>query len=243
MHWYYITEGRAHGPVDSGQLLALSDADIVRPETRVWHQDMSDWQPLKASETVQVTLHTCSRCHQRRPDSEMLTYCNQAICGACKSAFLQCIRDGVSLTVPPIYAGFTIRLLAWFVDAVTLLAFTTPLLVLLEGLAPPPASLVLVIVSWMAIALAGGILTAAIQMLYETLFVGCYGATPGKMACGLKIVRSDGSPLTFRRAFARYWGKVLTGMTMGIGFLLIAIDSQRRSVHDFICDTRVVRNE
>ena len=243
MHWYYITEGRSHGPVDSGQLLALSDAAIVRPETRVWHQGMSDWQPLNASETVQITLRTCSRCHQRRPDSEMLTYCNQEICGACKSAFLQCIRDGVSLAVPPTYAGFTIRLLAWFVDAVTLLAFTTPLLLLLEGLAPPPTSLVLVIVSWMAIALAGGILTAAIQMLYETLFVGYYGATPGKMACGLKIVRPDGSPLTFRRAFARYWGKVLTGMTMGIGFLLIAIDSQCRSMHDFICDTRVVRNE
>jgi uncharacterized RDD family membrane protein YckC len=63
------------------------------------------------------------------------------------------------------------------------------------------------------------------------------------MACGLKIVRPDGSPLTFRRAFARYWGKVLTGMTMGIGFLLITIDSQCRSMHDFICDTRVVRNE
>jgi uncharacterized RDD family membrane protein YckC len=80
-------------------------------------------------------------------------------------------------------------------------------------------------------------------MLYETWFVGRYGATPGKMACGLKIVRPDGSALTFRRAFARYWGKVLTGMTMGIGFLLITFDRQCRSMHDFICDTRVVRNE
>jgi uncharacterized RDD family membrane protein YckC len=243
MHWYYIAEGRAHGPVDSGQLLALTDGAIVHSETRVWRQGMSDWQPLKASETVQITLRTCSRCHHRRADSEMLTYCNQAICGACKNAFLQCVRDGVSLATPPIYAGFTIRVLAWFVDAVTLLAFTTPLLVLLEGLAPTQSGLALVIVSWMAIALAGGILTAAIQMLYETWFVGRYGATPGKMACGLKVVRPDGSPLTFRRAFARYWGKVLTGMTMGIGFLLIAIDSQCRSMHDFICDTRVVHNE
>ena len=243
MHWYYIAEGRAHGPVDSRQLLALADGAIVHPETRIWRQGMSDWQPLKASETVQITPLTCSRCHRGQSDSEMLTYCDQAICGQCKSAFLQCIRDGVSFAEPPIYAGFTIRVLAWFVDAVTLLVFTTPLLVLLEGLAPPQGGLVVVIVSWTAITLVGGILTAAIQMLYETWFVGRYGATPGKMACGLKIVRPDGSLLTFRRAFARYWGKVLTGMTMGIGFLLITVDGQCRSMHDFICDTRVVRNE
>ncbi|MDP7397493.1 MAG: RDD family protein [Lentisphaeria bacterium] len=243
MQWYYIADGRAHGPVSSSRLLALADGAIVRPGTRIWRQGMAGWQPFKTSETVQVPPRTCSRCHGSRPDNEMLTYCDQPICGQCKSAFLQCIRDGVSLAEPPIYAGFTIRALAWFVDAVTILAFTTPLLVLLESLAPDSGDLATVILSWLVTALAGGILTAVIQMLYETWFIGRHGATPGKMACGLKIVRPDGSLLTFRRAFARYWGKVLTGMTMGAGFLLLTIDRQCRSLHDFICDTRVVRNE
>ena len=32
-----------------------------------------------------------------------------------------------------------------------------------------------------------------IAIAYETYFVGRYWATLGKMACGLKIVRSDGA--------------------------------------------------
>src|SRR5204862_4056591 len=51
------------------------------------------------------------------------------------------------------------------------------------------------------------------RMLYTWLLVGRYGATWGKMLVGIKVVMADGRPLTYGRAFARYWGEIVTQFT------------------------------
>ena len=61
------------------------------------------------------------------------------------------------------------------------------------------------------------------------------------MALKLRIVRPDGSPLTYARAFGRHWGKFLSSITLLIGYIIAAFDSEKRALHDRICDTRVVR--
>ena len=77
--------------------------------------------------------------------------------------------------------------------------------------------------------------------MYETWFVGRWGATPGKMACGMKVVRADGSKVTYLRAFGRYWGKALSRLTFMIGYVIALFDQEKRALHDWICDTRVVQ--
>jgi len=57
-----------------------------------------------------------------------------------------------------------------------------------------------------------GILTGIgflVQMAYETWFIGRFGATPGKMVCHLKVVRSDGRPLTYQRSLGRFGAKAI----------------------------------
>ena len=76
---------------------------------------------------------------------------------------------------------------------------------------------------------------------YETWMVSKYGATQGKMVMGLRVVRSDGSPITYMQAFARYWAKVLSGLLLGIGFIMGVFDKEKRGLHDRICGTRVIR--
>ena len=39
----------------------------------------------------------------------------------------------------------------------------------------------------------------------------------------------------------RYFGKWLSYMAMGIGFLIAAFDAEKRAMHDMICDTRVIK--
>jgi len=34
---------------------------------------------------------------------------------------------------------------------------------------------------------------------------------------------------------------MLSGMTLGIGYILAAFDAEKRGLHDMICDTRVIR--
>jgi uncharacterized RDD family membrane protein YckC len=85
------------------------------------------------------------------------------------------------------------------------------------------------------------ILGTVFQVAYNTWFLGRYGATPGKMALGLRVVRTDGSKVTYLRAFARYWAEMLSGIMCYLGYVMAFFDAQsRRTLHDGICDTRVI---
>ena len=76
---------------------------------------------------------------------------------------------------------------------------------------------------------------------YNTIMQGKYGATLGKMACGLRVVQPDGAPISYGRAFGRAWAEMLSGFICDIGYIVAAFDDQKRSLHDHIANTRVIR--
>jgi uncharacterized RDD family membrane protein YckC len=80
-------------------------------------------------------------------------------------------------------------------------------------------------------------------MGYQIFFLGKYGATPGKMACKLKVVTAEGTPITYGRATGRFFAEKLSGLTCTIGYIIAAFDDQKRTLHDHICGTRVVYKE
>ena len=79
-----------------------------------------------------------------------------------------------------------------------------------------------------------------LQVIYTTFFVGKFGGTPGKLALGLRIIRADGSRVSYGRAFGRFFAEILSGLILDIGYIMAAFDDEKRSLHDRICDTRVV---
>jgi uncharacterized RDD family membrane protein YckC len=89
------------------------------------------------------------------------------------------------------------------------------------------------------------ILMALIQfgigVAYETWFVGKFAATPGKMACKIKVVNADGSKVSYLKALGRYFAKMLSSLILFIGYIMVAFDSEKRGLHDHICNTRVIR--
>jgi len=147
------------------------------------------------------------------------------------------------------YAGFWVRFGAIVIDGITMgvaqMVFLVPLNLLLAagstetsaagGTGDPTsmASLLILLLTWFV--------QIGLSLAYETWFVGRYGATPGKMACRIKVVHADGSTVSYLRALGRYFAKMLSGFTLGIGYIMAAFDHQKRSLHDRICDTRVVR--
>ena len=66
-------------------------------------------------------------------------------------------------------------------------------------------------------------------------------ATLGKMAIGIKVVRSNGEKITFLRGFGRYFALILNGFTIFIGFVMAAFTDRKRALHDMVCDTLVVK--
>jgi len=79
------------------------------------------------------------------------------------------------------------------------------------------------------------------NFLYFTFFIGRYGQTPGKMVCGIRVVTVDGREVSYGQAFIRTAGYYLNRLTLGLGFLWVAIDPRKQGFHDKIAGTLVLR--
>jgi uncharacterized RDD family membrane protein YckC len=188
----------------------------------------------------------CAECRRVLSTGDMIPFGEQWVCADCKPLFFQRIREGVQPAPTLRYAGFWVRLLATFMDVIALLFIyfvylvaMVPLSLVVKGFLvgrtePPLALLYLV-------ALTSYALFLATPMLYESLFTGRFGATLGKMLCGLRVVRPDGARITYGRSFARCFAKWLSYLTFYIGFIIAGFDGEKRALHDHICSTRVVR--
>jgi uncharacterized RDD family membrane protein YckC len=80
-----------------------------------------------------------------------------------------------------------------------------------------------------------------IGLLYDIFFIRKYDATPGKMALGVKLLRADGSKLSIGRIIGRYFAHIISALPLGIGYIVAGFDDEKRTFHDRICDTRVVK--
>jgi len=94
------------------------------------------------------------------------------------------------------------------------------------------------------LAVFGGIVA---YLVYSISLVYRYGQTFGKKLMGIRVVRMDGSRVTFARFFfLRYLPVGLLGAIPGIGAIVGLLDAllifrdSSRCLHDDIADTRVV---
>ena len=84
--------------------------------------------------------------------------------------------------------------------------------------------------------------SAALFILYFTLFTGDGGQTLGKMLLGIRVRRMDGSPLGYRIALIRSLGYIVSVFFMTfLGFLWALWDRNKQTWHDKIAGTEVIR--
>jgi len=257
MDWYYVDAGKSTGPISEPQLVDLIKAGKVTPDTLLWREGMTEWKPCKgvgprvaaseikaapaatpvASAAPTAATETCVQCGQTFPREDMMKFENAWVCVNCKPVFLQKLKEGVNATGAFDYAGFWIRFGAKFIDGIIMQIVNYALILPLLGFGGIKNTGVLGVA--MVIQM---ILSFSVQIAYITFFLGKYGATPGKMACKLKVVNPDGTPITYGKAFGRFWGEMLSGFTLGIGYLIVVWDEEKRALHDRVCNTRVIRN-
>jgi uncharacterized RDD family membrane protein YckC len=75
---------------------------------------------------------------------------------------------------------------------------------------------------------------------YITLHTVAAGLTIGKALIGLRVVRMDGTPLTFGRSTRRYITFWLSALALFLGLLWVIIDDRRQGWHDKLSDTCVI---
>jgi uncharacterized RDD family membrane protein YckC len=184
-------------------------------------------------------------CRKIFPIEETIPYGNKRVCAGCKPVFLQKLAEGAKIDASELdYAGFWVRLGAKVIDLLIVdLPFTVTMFVLLGMVArpstraqpnPAPDALAMFLVLFLMFG------RPLIKVGYETYFLGKHGATLGKMACRLRVVSADGTPIGYGRAVGRAFSEWLSRMVLYIGYLLVPFDAQKRALHDHICNTRVV---
>jgi uncharacterized RDD family membrane protein YckC len=67
--------------------------------------------------------------------------------------------------------------------------------------------------------------------------------TYGKSWMGLIVTEEDGGQLSFGHATGRYFAKILSFLTFGVGFLMVAFTPQKQALHDYICRTYVCKKK
>jgi len=261
MDWHYAENGQQLGPVSEERLLELVHAGTVRPDTLVWRAGMAEWRPyIEAGPGAPPPLNGaagsryCSSCGRSYPASDLATFGESAICAECKPAWVQRLRQGMTTTSGAAlnYAGFWIRFGAVCIDALAIGAVQGLLFFLLFG-----GSLVTMFgqaaqgvdpaqTGAFAGAIAASIgmfqiMSLAIQLAYHSFLWFRFGATLGQMALGLKVVTPEGGPLSLAVSIGRYFAYMLSGIILGIGFMMAGWDDQKRALHDRLANTRVIR--
>jgi uncharacterized RDD family membrane protein YckC len=253
MNWYYAEQGAQKGPVEDREFQRLVETGRVTAQTLVWHDGLADWQPYAKVSGTPVAAPSsgaaaCARCGRTFEAAQLLRYGDQNVCGECKGAFFQSLQEGVAQPNTLVYGGFWVRFAAKFLDGLILgvvgMLLQFAIIFLLFGgsmVANPtanPSAIASRTIATMIVSYSVGLL---VGVTYVVCFVGRYGATPGKMACGLKIVRPDGGRVSYGQAAGRYFSEILSALIFYIGYLMVAFDDEKRALHDRICATRVIR--
>jgi uncharacterized RDD family membrane protein YckC len=126
------------------------------------------------------------------------------------------------------YGGFWIRFLAYLVDSLIVTVGFVGIMLLLGA---------------MGLELAGAeIIFVVISVLYWALMQSSpRQATIGKQLCGLKVGGPNGERLSAPRALGREAAKIISSLTLLIGFIIAAFTRNKQALHDFVASTYVVR--
>lgn len=254
MMWYYAVDGKQAGPVSEQDLAALVQSRQLSLDSLVWREGMANWQPLRELQATIPALGAlvpaapvpagadevvCAECRQIVPKADAIQYSGSYICAACKPAFFQKVREGVAPESPGgfRYAGFWVRFGAKFLDGLILWVLALPITLIFGIKSATPGVRWQDFVAQQAVVFGLGMV---IRAVYNVFFVAHFGATPGKMACKLKVIRADGSQVGYGLASGRFFAELLNMFTLSIGYIIAAFDPEKRALHDRICGTRVI---
>jgi uncharacterized RDD family membrane protein YckC len=141
------------------------------------------------------------------------------------------------------YGGFWIRVVAAIIDSIIMRVVVAPVSIIFGGLGLAGMMSGL---PHRGIGLLGsGVTLVALffgSWLYEAFMESSsYQATLGKMIFGMKVTDLNGNRISFGRATGRHFAKILSGMILCIGFIMVGLTERKQGLHDLLAGTLVRR--
>jgi uncharacterized RDD family membrane protein YckC len=133
----------------------------------------------------------------------------------------------------PDYAGFWQRALAFLIDWLIVIVIAMPIIVVAFG------------AEYFSLDPVRRLWDVLFTVIIGAVVVGFWrycGATPGKLAVGVKIVDAQtGNPPTTGRLVIRLLSYIVSALPLYFGFLWVALDRRKQGWHDKIAGTVVVQ--
>lgn len=263
--WYFEEAGQTTGPLPDPEIRAAVAAGRIGRTTLVWRDGMGGWLPAEQTELASAFATSFAPPFAAPPNSAPTFLPPAASAYNAPPAtppFAAPAYPAPSYAAPafgaPTYsapgyapaaagipgvrfAGFWIRFAAYIIDAVFVQAGAYAL-GMLVGLLMAQA----VLISDQSMELTNVQIIAGLVGLawalgyYLVSQASSWQATPGKRILGLRVVREDGRRVGVGLALGRYLAYIVSGIILGIGFLMIGWTDQKKGLHDMICSTRVV---
>jgi len=246
MQWYFAEGRQSVGPLSEQEFQSFVDRGKIDASTLVWRSGMPTWkpygelapaQPSEAESVTEPASAACAHCGTTHPVVRMTQFDDVWICADCKPLFVQRLKDGLPLGAGFVYGGFWIRFLAKVIDGFILWTIS-----MIFGFG---AGLVLGsrtdLYQTQTLQLFLYFVLIVVSAIYATWFLGTYGATPGKMACNLRVITPGGDGLSYPRALGRYLAEQLSALILLMEYVMAPFDAEKRTLHDHICNTRVIK--
>ena len=84
------------------------------------------------------------------------------------------------------------------------------------------------------------IVTLFTAPIYFAVLMSIAGQTVGKYVMGVRVVRMDGERMTVPISFIRWLGYFISAIPLGLGFWMVTVDRERRTLHDRLTGTCVI---
>ncbi len=225
-------DGERHGPYTEADVREWLRTGKLSPSDLGWHQGMSDWQPLS------------SLFPEQQPPTLDRAY-------SPPKAPLQTAPDRQGSLED--HAGFWKRVAAYIIDSIVLwipnvligklmgaTAAEQALMQSVQGTSDTTAALAAYGAFYSAM-LPAILVQLVLAWLYFALCESSsWQATLGKLAIGIRVVDLDGNRISFLRATGRHFAKLLSGMILLIGYLMVAFTQRKQGLHDIIAGTLVL---
>jgi uncharacterized RDD family membrane protein YckC len=189
---------------------------------------------------VSQGVRRCARCGSPFCSDCLVTIHGRDYCAVCKNEEIMDVRSGTDTGVLP-FASIGRRFVAQFLDGLVLwlaaIVLIVPVAVFMaSGKKNEDAGAALIIVAILAVVVG--------YIAYEALMLASRGATLGKLAMKIRVVRADGGELSTGQA----WGRAISRAVMVHVLALLnygaaLVTKEKTCLHDMLAKTRVVNAE
>lgn len=225
-------DGERHGPYSEADVREWLRTGRLSPQDLGWHEGLSDWQPLSTLFPQEPPAPPALDRAYSPPKAPLQSEPDRA----------QALED---------YAGFWKRVAAYIIDGIVLyipnlvigklLGSAAAEQALMQSVQADPRNMLTAYAAFYSAMLPAILIQAILAWLYFALCESsAWQATLGKLAIGIRVVDMQGDRISFLRATGRHFAKILSGMILCIGYLMVAFTQRKQGLHDLIANTLVL---